>query len=122
MQIDYAMACQCELQNEMMQAMWTWGSVNLFTCAVYHNSDTKRFVFGTDYKGKDKFSTGLFIESLYRNHILPDKDVAKEIIWSNGPSSEFKNHFMCFLVQNLSSTYKKKFHGSFLPHLMVRVW
>ena len=96
-----------------MGGMWTWGSVNLFTCAVYHNSDTKTFIFDTDYKGKDKFSTGLFIESLYHNHILPDKGVAEEIIWSDGPSSEFKNHFMCFLVQKLSSAYKKNFSWKF---------
>ena len=44
LQIDYAMAYQCELQNEMMRALWTRGSVNLFTCAVYHISDTKTFI------------------------------------------------------------------------------
>ena len=89
-----------------------------------HNSGKKTFIFGTGYEGKDKFSSGLFIESLYRNHIFPDKDVAEKIIWSDGPSSEFKNHFMCLLVQKLSSAVriKKGFHGSFLPHLMERVW
>ena len=104
----------------MMGALWTRGSVNLFTCAVYHNSETKTFVFGTDCKGKDKFSTGLFIDSLYHNHILPDKDVAEGIIWSDGPSSEFKKQFICFLLQKLSSVYKKDFHGSFLPHLFKK--
>ena len=44
LQIDYAMAYQCELQNKTMRALWTRGSVNLFTCAVYHNSDTKTFI------------------------------------------------------------------------------
>ena len=44
LQIDYAMAYQCELQNETMRALWTRGSVNLFTCAAYHNSDTKIFI------------------------------------------------------------------------------
>ena len=95
------MAYQCELQNETMGALWTQGSVNLFTCAVNHNADTKTFIFGSDYKGKDKFSIGLLIESLYRNHILPDKDMVEEIIWSDGPSSKYKNQFMCFLVQKL---------------------
>ena len=87
MLIDYAMGYQCELQNEMMGALWIRGSVNLFTCVVYHNSDTKTVIFGTDYKEKDKFSTGLFIESLHRSLILPDKVVAEEIIWSDGSSS-----------------------------------
>ena len=74
------MAYQCKLQNEMMGALWTQESVNLFTCAVYHNSDTKTFIFGTDYKGKDKFSTGLFIESLYHNHVLLDKDMVDNLV------------------------------------------
>ena len=39
--------------------------------------------------------------------------MAEEIIWSDGSSSEFKNQFMCFLVQKLSSTYKKKFTWKF---------
>ena len=32
---------QCELQNEIMGAIWTRGSVNLFTCAVYNNSQQR---------------------------------------------------------------------------------
>ena len=55
LQIDFAQAYQCELQNEIMGALWNRGSVNLFTCAVYHKLETKTLIFGTDYKGKDKF-------------------------------------------------------------------
>ena len=70
LQIDYTMAYQCELQNQAMWALWTRGSVNLFTCAVYGNSDTKTLIFGTNYKGKYNFSTGLFVEILYRDYIF----------------------------------------------------
>ena len=75
LQIDYAEAYQCELQNEIVSSLWTRGSVNLFTCAVYNDSHTKTLVFETNYKGKDKFSTGLFIDTLYKEHILPDETV-----------------------------------------------
>lgn len=34
LQIDYAMAYQCELQNETMGALWARGGINLFTCAI----------------------------------------------------------------------------------------
>ena len=37
-QIDYAHAYQCEMQNEIMSALWTRGRVNLFTCTVYNIS------------------------------------------------------------------------------------
>ena len=45
LQIDYALAYQSELQNETMGALWSRGNVNLFTRAVYHNSDKKNIYF-----------------------------------------------------------------------------
>ena len=92
-----------------MGALWTRGSVNLFTCAVYHKLETKTLSFGTDYKGKDKFSTGLFVETLYKEHILPNDDIKEEIIWSDGPRSEFKNQYMRYVIEILSHRYKKVF-------------
>ena len=63
-QIDYAQSYQYEMQNEIISALWTRGSVNLFTCAVYNNSQTKTLALRTNYKGKDKISSMLFIETL----------------------------------------------------------
>ena len=65
LQIDYAMAYQCELQKEAMGVLCTRGSVNLFTCTIYHQSVTKTMMFCTNYKGKDKLSTGLFLDMLW---------------------------------------------------------
>ena len=80
--IDYAQAYQCELQNETIGVLWTWGSVTLFMCVVYHNSHTKTFIFRTDYKRMDKFSTGLFIKILFSRYILPNDNAQEEIVWS----------------------------------------
>ena len=55
LQIDYAMAYQCQQQSEVQSALWTRGTINLFTCVVYHKDQTKTFLICTDYKGKDKF-------------------------------------------------------------------
>ena len=44
-QIDFAQAYQCELQKETMGALWRRGTVNLFTCAVYHERETFFFFF-----------------------------------------------------------------------------
>ena len=100
------------MQNETTGALWTQESVNLL-CAVYHTSNTEAFMYDTDYKGKDRFSTALLLESLCCNHILPDKDVAEEIIWSDGPSFEFKNQFVYLLAQKLSSNFMEKFSWKF---------
>ena len=87
-------AYQCELPNETVGALWTQRSVIIFLCVVYHNSDTKIFISGTDYKGKDTFSAGLFAETLIYNYILPDDKAEEETIWSDGPASKFKNQFV----------------------------
>ena len=91
LKIDFAMPCQCELQREAMGVLWVRGSANCSTCAVYHKSVTETLIFCTDYKGKDKFFTGYFLDA-----------VKTEIIWSDGPSSEFKNQFMHYLTEKLS--------------------
>ena len=58
--IDYAITYQCELRKETMGALWIQEIVNLLR-AVYHTSDTETIFFGTDYNGKDIFSTAYFI-------------------------------------------------------------
>ena len=113
LQIDYAMAYQCELQKETMGALWTRGSVNLFICAIYHKSETKAMMFCTNYKGKDKFSTGLFPNMLYNDYILSNEHVSTKVIWSDGLSSEFKNQYMRFLIQELSKKHGKPFIWKF---------
>ena len=113
LQIDYAMAYQCELQNETMRALWARGSANLFTCAIYHRSETKTMIFCTDYKGKDKFSTGVFLNMIYSDFMSPNDNVDTELIWSDDPSSEFKNQYMCFLIQELSKKHGKPFIWTF---------
>ena len=77
-------------QKEAMSALWSRGSVNLFTCVIFHKSTTKTLIFCTNYKGKDKFANGIFLENLYADDISPDSEVETEVIWSDGPTSEFK--------------------------------
>ena len=112
LQIDYAMAYQCELQKETMGALWRRGSVNLFTCAIYHKSETKTMMFCTNYKGKDKFSTGLFLNMLY-DYIPSNEHISTKVIWPYEPSSEFKNQYMHFLIQESSKKHGKPFIWKF---------
>ena len=43
----------------------------------------------------------------------PDNTVKEEIIWSDGPSSEFKDQFMRQLLENLSKKHGKAFIWKF---------
>ena len=88
LQIDYAMAYQCQQQSKVQGALWTRDSINLFTCPVYHKDQTKTFLICTDYNGKDKFSNGTLLEYLYEKELLNDGKVLNKVIWSDGPTAE----------------------------------
>ena len=85
LQIDYAMVYQCEYQDEVQSALWTRSIIYLCFNTKFCNKDIV-----DRYKGKDKYSNGTFIEYLYENHIPKAANISSEIIWSDGPSSEFK--------------------------------
>ena len=53
-QIDYAMSHQCQKQSEVQGVLWTRGSVDILTSAVYHNDQTKTFLICTNYKEKKR--------------------------------------------------------------------
>lgn len=50
-----------------------------------------------------------FLFALYENHSFPDPEIEEEIIWSDGPSSEFKNTFTMKLLHQLSVLFQKQF-------------
>ena len=102
LQIDFAMNYSCEYQNEVQSALWSRNSVLLFTAATIFSGVCKTFLICSDSKWKNKDSIAPFLFYLYENHIAPDDDVETEVIWSDGPSSEFKNRYMVHLMKELS--------------------
>ena len=55
-------------------------------------------LYFTNYKGRDKFTIGVFLHDIYSKELVMDSDIQTEIIWSDGPSLEFKNQFMRQLI------------------------
>lgn len=114
LQIDFAMSYSCEYQNEVQSALWSRESVTLFTAASFFESQCKTFVICSDTKQKDKDSIFTFVTYLYERIFEAENDkIFKEIIWSDGPSSEFKNRFMVTLLIFLSKKYNKKFEWKY---------
>ena len=50
---------------------------------------------------------------IYSDYILSEDEVSTEVIWSDGPSSEFKNQYMNLLIKQLSNKHKKTFIWKF---------
>ena len=70
-------------------------------------------VICTGYKSKDKFPNGTFLEYLYDNIFPKNDEVKEEIIWSDGPNSEFKNKYMGHLMDKFSTKNNKRFLWKF---------
>ena len=115
LQIDFAMNYSCEYQVEVQSALWSRASVTLFTAAAITKDSCQCFLVCSDTKDKDKDTVAAFLFSLYENHLFPtiSDEIEEEIIWSDGPTSEFKNKFVMKLLHQLSTQFQKKFSWKF---------
>ena len=109
LQIDFAMNYSCEYQNEVQSALWSRGSVMLFTAAVTYKDTCKTYLICSNSCDKGKNTIAVFLSTLYELIENDGHGPLHEIIWSDGPSSEFKNRFMVHLLQYLSRKYNKPF-------------
>ena len=91
LQMNFAMNYACEYQNEVQSALWSRESVMLFTAAVILNGQVDTYIICSDSNDKGKHTVLAYIDHLY-DHILKEGPEADgEVIWTDGPSSEFKN-------------------------------
>ena len=97
LQVDYAVAYSCKYQNEILAALWSCRSVNLFTAATY-NAEGKEesFLIVTNSSDKEKNSVCNFMLKLVDE--MTFKDERELIVYSDGPSSEFKNTVIILLL------------------------
>ncbi|CAB4008281.1 Hypothetical predicted protein [Paramuricea clavata] len=103
----------CEYQTEIQSALWSRASVTSFTAAAITKDSCQSFLICSDTKNKDKDTVAAFLFALYENHLFPSNQVDEEIIWSYGPTSEFKNKFVMKLIHQLSSQFQKRFSWKF---------
>ena len=101
------MSYSCEYQNEIQSAPWSRESVMLFTAAMTYKAECKTFLIVSDSRDKGKDTVTVFIDFLYSH--FGATDATEGIIWSDGPSSEFKNKYMVKFLQSLSQKYNQQF-------------
>ena len=93
LQVDFTLSCSCEYQNEIQSALWSRRSVNLFMAGT-DNADGKEesFLIVTNSPDKGKNSVCTFMLKLIDE--ITFEDEKELIVYSDGPSSEFKNQFV----------------------------
>ena len=105
LQCDFAMAYSYDYQNEVQNALWSRKCINLFTAALYSKSQVcQPLLIITDSQDKGKNSVFTFINALTDYIQFEKGDML--IIYTDGPSSEFKNRFIVKLVSMLSKKFQ----------------
>lgn len=113
LQVDFAMAYSCEYQNEIQSALWSRASVQLYTAAVFVNDECHTYLICSDTKDKGKDTIYTFMVRLYEDILERCDDVKQNIIFSDGPSSEFKNKYMVKLMRVLSQKFACDFQWKY---------
>ena len=106
LQVDFAMAYSCEYQNEIQSALWARDSVTLFTGAVFFEGTCKTYLICSDTRDKGKSTVYAFMMYLYQNMPQQPGNI-QEVIFTDGPSSEFKNRFCMKLLRDITLKLKK---------------
>ena len=104
-QKDFSMAYSCKYQNEIQSALWTRATINLFTLARFVNQEVTCHLFVLDNYKKDKDAIFACLLKFYGTTTT----FLEEHIYSDGPSSEFKNQCMMKLLHHVSKQHSAKF-------------
>ena len=103
MQIDFAENFSTFWQDEIQSAHWKKTQVTVFTCVYWHNDECKSPVVVSDDLDHSKESIIVFIDHLIAE--IVDAEVNILNIWSDGPSSQFKNRFIAAAIKWFSNKY-----------------
>lgn len=116
LQVDFAMAYSCEYQNEVQSALWSRASIQLFTAAYFNEDKCKTYLICSDSNDKGKDTIYAYLELLW-NLIIENEETEGVtrpcVIYSDGPSCEFKNKYMAKVLHLLSNKYGGEWYWKF---------
>lgn len=120
LQMDFAENYSCLFQDEIQSAHWHQNQVTLYTVIAYHRDEKLSIVIASDTREHEKKSVTAFTTTVIERilHQMPTVKTVK--IWTDGPSSQYKNRFIFglmiimnnkFLNIDLSWNYFATSHG-----------
>lgn len=94
LQVDFAENFTVVFQDEVASAHWKRHQVSLFTSQWNHRGRIHNLVLASDFLSHEKKSISAYMYYLVKK-ILAEIPTVKTIkIWSDGPSSQFKNRYI----------------------------
>ena len=86
-QVDFVENYTCVYQHEVQSAHWRQTQVTIFTVMIY-------LVIVMDWRDHDKRAVTAFLVRILNKVSEEFSHITDVDIWTNGPSSQFKNKFM----------------------------
>ena len=100
-QVDFAENYACKHPGEIQNAHWKQMQISLFTVAIRHSDVFKPHVLASDDSTHAKETVITYIDHVSES-LLKGLEVC---IWSDGPSSQFKNRYVTAAVCELQKKY-----------------
>lgn len=110
LQVDFSENFVCEAQDEVQSAHWNQRQLSLFTTALHFNELFQSKVFVSDSLVHTKETIIPYIYKLLTE--LP-KSLKTLKIWSDGPSSQFKNKFIAAMIPELEAEFGLKIYWNY---------
>lgn len=102
LQIDFAENFVCEAQDEVQSAYWNQRQLSLFTSALHYNDEIRSKVFVSNNTNHTKET---IIPYIYKLLVTLPSTVKILKVWSDGPSSQFKNRYIAAMIQHLETKF-----------------
>lgn len=110
LQIDFAENFVCELQDEVQSAHWNQRQLTLFTTAFYFNELFQSKVLVSDNLVHTKDT---IVPYLCKVMAKMPQSLKLLKIWSDGPSSQFKNKYIAAIIPHLEKRFNLKIIWNF---------
>ena len=112
-QVDFSENYTCKHQDEIQTAHWSQEQVTIFPVAIWTISDEQNqktcssHVFVTDDRSHDKKAVAVFMDRVFRSLVSDKSSKVKRVhVFSDGPSSQFKNKYMVNFYHQLRKNVK----------------
>ena len=87
-QVDFSENYTCIAQDEIQSFHWKQDQVSLLTCAMWHNGNLNTLVLASDNLDHSKETVVAYMDVILDQIPEHVQDIS---VWSDGPSSQFKN-------------------------------
>lgn len=104
-QVDFSENYTCIAQQEIQSYHWNQPQVSLFTCSLCYEGKQYPIVIVSDNLNHSKDTIVAYMSTIF--YEIPT-EVSEVRVWSDGPSSQFKNKFIAASLKPLEDTHKKK--------------